>query len=98
MHACPQCHSQVVVKNGHIHNGKQRYRCNDCGRQFVEDPQHQPVSDETKGLIDRLLLEKIPLAGIARVVGVSASWLQNYVNQKYRDTPRQVAVEKKGGL
>jgi hypothetical protein len=25
---------------------------------------------------------KIPLAGIARVVGVSESWLQGYVNQK----------------
>jgi hypothetical protein len=64
----------------------------------VENPTKQPVSDETKALIDRLLLEKIPLAGIARVVGISASWLQNYVNQKYQDTPRQVAVEKKRGL
>jgi len=29
------------------------------------------------------LLEKILIAGIARVVGVSERWLQNYVNEKY---------------
>ena len=97
MPPCPECHSQSVVKNGHIHNGKQRHRCNDCGRQFVDRPKNQPISDETKTLIDRLLLEKIPLAGIARVAGVSASWLQGYANKKYQDAPRQVAVGKKRG-
>jgi len=29
-------------------------------------------------------LEKILLAGIARVVGVSEPWLQSYVNEKYQ--------------
>ncbi|CAN2042696.1 hypothetical protein GMMP15_80049 [Candidatus Magnetomoraceae bacterium gMMP-15] len=32
---------------------------------------------------DRPLPERISLAGIARVVGVSERWLQNYVNEKY---------------
>ena len=43
---CPRCQSEEVVKNGHIHNGKQRYICKQCGRQFVKDPQNKPVSDE----------------------------------------------------
>jgi len=46
-------------------------------------------------LIDRLLLERISLAGIARVVGVSESWLQNYVNEKYAQTPRRIIIKKK---
>ena len=37
--------------------------CKACGRQFVEDPENQPITDETKALIDKLLLEKLPLAG-----------------------------------
>jgi transposase-like protein len=51
-----------------------------CGRQFVINLTNKTVSDETKQLIDKLLLERISLRGIARVTGVSWSWLQNYVN------------------
>lgn len=39
---------------------KQNYKCRDCGRQFVETPQWRMISEETKGIIDRLLLEKLP--------------------------------------
>ena len=46
-------------------------------------------------MIDRLLLEKIPLAGIARVLKLSESWLQGYVNQCYQVVPRQVQVRPK---
>ena len=42
-----------------------------------------------------MLLEKIPLAGIARAVEVSEPWLQNYVNGKYDAVPRQVKVQPK---
>jgi len=56
------------------------------------------ISDETKRLIDKLLLEKLPLAGIARVAEVSEVWLQQYVNGKYEQVPHQVEVrtQKKG--
>ncbi|MGN7611244.1 IS1/IS1595 family N-terminal zinc-binding domain-containing protein, partial [Magnetococcales bacterium HHB-1] len=54
---CPKCFSKAIVKNGFIHNGKQNYKCKECGRQFVLHPEKQPISDKTKGLIDRLLLE-----------------------------------------
>ena len=47
------------------------------------NPTNKTVSDETKQLIDKLLLERISLRVIARVTGVSWSWLQNYVNSKY---------------
>ena len=89
---CPSCDSASVVKNGFIHNGKQNHLCKDCGRQFVENPQNKVISDETKVLIDKLLLEKIPLAGIARVTDVSEVWLQGYVNEKYASVPREVHV------
>ncbi len=64
---CPNCYSEKTVKNGHIHNGKQRYKCHECGRQFVENPEKIVISPEKRELIDRLLLERISLAGIARV-------------------------------
>lgn len=95
MRTCPRCGSEHYVKNGSIHTGKQKYLCKECGRQFVDDPQNTPISDEKKALIDKLLLEKIPLAGIARVVEVSERWLQTYVNAKYERVPREVAVSAK---
>ena len=87
---CPRCTSEQTVKNGHIHNGKQNHRCKDCGRQFVRDPQNKIISQETMELIDKLLLEKLPLAGIARVAEVSEPWPQGYVNQKYEAVPKQL--------
>ena len=97
---CPRCHSENIIKNGSIHNGKQKYECKECKRQFVENPENKIISSEIKILIDKLLCEKIPLAGICRVTGISEPWLQNYVYKKYESVPKQVNVsnKKKGRL
>jgi insertion element IS1 protein InsB len=91
---CPHCRSTEIVSNGSNSVGTPKLLCKECGRQFVESPKKQPISQETKALIDRLLLERVSLAGIARVTGVSERWLQTYVNEKYERTPRQVEVKK----
>ena len=92
---CPNCGSEDIMKNGNTRRGKQNYKCRDCGRQFVENPQWKPRKKDSTVMIDRLLLEKIPLAGIARVLKLSESWLQGYVNQCYKEVPRQVQVTPK---
>jgi len=64
-------------------------------RQFVENPQWQKVSEriyDNHELLERLLLEKIPLVGIARVLKISERWLQSYVNHKYENVAQQVEV------
>jgi transposase-like protein len=92
---CPQCNSKKIVKNGRTHYGKQRFKCHNCGRQFVESPTRQPINQSTRELIDKLLLERVSLAAIARVTEVSLRWLQYYVNQKYYQVPKSVEVTKK---
>ena len=82
MPTCPRGQSAYVIRNGQIHNGTAKFAGKDCGRQFVEQPTTGRISDETKSLIDKLLLERVSLAGIVRVTGVSARWLQDYVNRK----------------
>ena len=42
--------------------------------------------------IDKMLLKKIPLAGIVRVTGVSTPWLQNYVKNLYSQVSQQLEV------
>ena len=92
---CPSCGSHHTIKNGSTHNGKPKRQGKDCGRQFVINPNNKTISPETKQLIDKLLLERISLRGIARVTGVSWSWLQNYVNNKLAAVPRQIKVSEK---
>jgi hypothetical protein len=87
MITCPSCQSENIKLNGHIHNGKQNHQCKDCGRQFVLNPANKVVTARDKALIDKLLLEKISLAGIARTMGVSQVWLQGYVSDLYASCP-----------
>jgi len=94
---CPRCDSNNIKKNGSIHNGKQKYQYKDCNRQFVLDPQKKIISQSTWDLADKLLLAKLPLAGISRVTGISESWLQKYVNEKYENIPQQIDIEEKKG-
>jgi DNA-directed RNA polymerase subunit RPC12/RpoP len=64
---CPSCSSALVKKNGHIHNGKQNYRCLKCSRQFVLEPSQKIIDEKTKNLIRKTLLERISLEGVCRV-------------------------------
>jgi len=95
---CPSCQATQIIKNGTIHSGKPKWKCKACGRQFVANPPQHRSSDASKQLIDKLLLERLSLAGIVRVTGVSPRWLQSYVNAKYASLPRSVSVteQKKG--
>ena len=92
---CPRCGSHQIIKNGSIHNRKPKYQCQECRRQFIDNPTRKMINDQTKELIEKLLLERISLAGISRVTGVSETWLQDYVNTKYSNTPREVDVSSK---
>jgi insertion element IS1 protein InsB len=84
---CKSCGSENVKLNGHIHNGKQNHLCRDCGRQFVLAPTQKRITDAEKATVDKLLLERISLAGISRVVGVSEVWLQSYIKGLYEKVP-----------
>lgn len=82
---CPHCAATHVVLNGANASGTPKFLCRGCHRQFVEHPKIGPVSEEKKALILRLLGERMALRAIARAVPVSRAWLQNFVNELYRD-------------
>ena len=82
------------MKNGTV-RGRKKNLCLNCRKQYVLEQHFKRISQETWELVDKLLLEKLPLAGIARVTGVSERWLQVYVNSKYGAIDKQVDVEPK---
>src|ERR671914_701890 len=90
---CPQCQSPTYKKNGDIHNSKQNHLCLDCGRQFVDCFEQYLVSDETRALIERLLLERISLRGICRAVKVGLKWLLGFIVQCFEALPDHLHVQ-----
>ncbi|MEY3220090.1 MAG: hypothetical protein RIT27_1447, partial [Pseudomonadota bacterium] len=50
---CPRCASYYVVKNGISLSQKQKYKCRDCNKQFVLNPEKY-ISEEKKAIIDKL--------------------------------------------
>ncbi|MDQ1328048.1 MAG: hypothetical protein QG641_1333, partial [Candidatus Poribacteria bacterium] len=87
---CPVCKSTKIKKNGHIPNGKQNHYCKKCRRQFVENPSKKFISVEEKEQIRKLLLERIPLLGICRVMGVSLRWLLSFMASEYGQLPNDL--------
>ncbi len=89
---CPVCNSENTIRNGSIHNGKPEFRCRQCGKQFIENPENKAVSQETGDLADRLPPEKIPPAGMAGTAKVPERWLRNCVSDKYDKIQKVVSV------
>jgi len=90
---CPSCGSAAFKKNGINQHGDQNHKCLACSRQFVLDPQNKIISDESKDLVRRLLLEKLSLRGICRAAQVSQPWLLNFIKQEYDQVPRDLNVQ-----
>ena len=101
--SCPDCQSIKVKKNGHTHNGKQNHQCNNCGREFVMNPNKSSISEDKKTMIRLLLLERISLRGICRVVKISIAWLMQFIVTVYKQLPEHLntnlqVVEYKGDV
>jgi transposase-like protein len=78
---CPSYQSDSIKLNGYIYNGKQNQLCKKCVSQFVLHAENKVITQQQKALVDKLLLERISLAGIARALEVSQVWLQGYISK-----------------
>lgn len=68
--------SAEVSRNGQTRHGKQNYKCRECARQFVLNPAWSAMEKEQQELMQRMLLERISQAGIARILQVSEDTVQ----------------------
>jgi insertion element IS1 protein InsB len=92
---CRRCAATHVVRNGPNSAGTPTFRCRVCGHRFVAAPQKGPVAEDRKDLVRRLLGERLSLRAIARITGLSRSWLQEFVNALYERTPWEPGPLKK---
>ena len=58
----------------------------------MRDFEQHLISDDQRGLIERLLLERLSLHGICRAVGVGMKWLLDFIVTCYRTAPDDLNV------
>ncbi len=77
---CYHCGSEQLIHNGRTRNGKQRYRCKDCGRSTRDNPQPIGYTPAARETILRSYHERSSLRGLTRTFGVArntvSAWLK----------------------
>jgi IS1 family transposase/DNA-directed RNA polymerase subunit RPC12/RpoP len=69
--ACPRCASLHVKKNGTTANGKQKYRCTNCRRQFITDYTYRGCQSFIRELVVPMTMNSSGIRDIARVLSIS---------------------------
>ena len=78
-------------KNGHAKNGKQTNRCKNCNAYFVSILDRNPMNKKIE-LLEKLLLERISLAGICRVLNFSKKTFNKYTDKIFSNLPNDLGA------
>ena len=94
MVVCKKCHSTSVVKNGFV-RGKQRFRCNQCGLNFVEGDERTNDKIAVKKALCVLLysLGKVSFNMLAKIFNTWPSLTYRWVAESGAKRPEHNAVQ-----
>jgi transposase-like protein len=84
---CYHCDGERVCKNGRTSNGKQRYKCRDCGRNLRENLGTNRYSPERQEEILRAYHERTSLRGLTRIFGVSRQTVTAWLKKSESTSP-----------
>lgn len=80
---CPHCgERERVRRHGANRNGTRRCYCVICSRAFTLEGRPRRVSAEREADIERALLEKTPIIGIARALKVSPNTVRRVLKKR----------------
>ena len=69
---CPHCHSDRIVKNGHNPQGKQQYRCKQCGKTGVLNPSRRYPPEYKERILAAYYQHPNPsIRGMSRAFGIA---------------------------
>ena len=77
---CPKCSCNRVSKNGR-HRGKQRYKCVQCGRQFLEGCKPRGYDHKIKEKCLSMYVNGMGFRAIEMVMGVHHTTVISWVKQ-----------------
>ena len=84
---CPVCSSLNIKKNGINKQGKQRYRCQICGRQFILKYAYRAYLNYIRELIVPMCLNGSGIRDTARVLRVSATTVMKLIAERAQTLP-----------
>jgi len=79
---CYHCGSEHIKKNGFAPNGKQKYKCKDCGKASRENPVAKGYSEQKQEEILKSYQERSSLRGLTRTFGVSKTTVLKWLKKK----------------
>jgi insertion element IS1 protein InsB len=80
--ACPRCASLHVKKNGTTSNGKQKYQCLDCRRQFITDYTYRGCQPSVRELVVPMTMNSSGIRDIARVLSISTQTVMKVIRER----------------
>ncbi len=81
---CPKCNSSTHKKNG-IVDGRQRYKCHDCGYNYSVELKSTASPTSVKRQALQLYLEGLGFRSIGRFLGVSHVSVQKWIKKFGRE-------------
>jgi insertion element IS1 protein InsB len=88
---CPRCRSLSIIKNGISAQGKQRYRCRDCLRQFITNYTYRACLPEVRELIVPMTMNGSGVRDVCRVLKVSINTVIKTIRQQSKEVSDPVA-------
>ena len=79
---CPHCTSENLIKHGFAPDGRQKYRCKNCGKQHRENPRSNAYSEEQKEIFIKASQERSSLRGVQRTFGVDRHSVSKWMKKK----------------
>jgi len=79
---CYHCGGNHTRKHGKTGNGKQRYKCGECGRSFRDDPKVVGYPPAAKAQILGAYQERVSLRGLTRMFGASRNTVTQWLKKK----------------
>ena len=77
---CPHCGSNWIPRHG-LDQGRQVYRCGDCGRRHIPDGAYRRPSPDLKAQALEMYGEGSSRSAIGRLLGYSATAVQQWVKK-----------------
>ena len=96
--SCPCCGSKNIRKAGIAKGGRQRYRCNECEKQFMTDYRLPPKKAGLKERIIGLIMNGYNLKKVGKQLGFSERYIREFMEPFYEgecisDEQRQLIIK-----
>ncbi len=79
---CPSCSSRNIKKNGTTANRKQKYRCQECGRQFITNYTYRGCLSLLRDLVVPMTMTSSGIRDIARVLSMSTQTVMKTIRER----------------